>query len=88
VDPDIPPTPIEQAIERHRDRELERRRAEAVETALSGEHRIFLNDTAGPGTLAEALNRLVREGRVTAEFQDGDREDGEAQPHILYRPVG
>ncbi len=60
------------------------RRAEARALALNGEHRIFLTDAAGPGTVAEALNLLVEEGRVEAEFQ----EDGERPPHILYRPVG
>ena len=38
--------------------------------SLSGEHRIFLTETGGPGSLAEALNRLVQEGRVTARFEE------------------
>jgi len=33
---------------------LERRRAEALELALGGEHRIYLTDAAGPGTPAGA----------------------------------
>jgi hypothetical protein len=62
---------------------LERRRVESRTMALAGEHRIFLTEVAGPGSLAEALNRLVQEGLVTAEFQD----DGEAS-YLLYRPLG
>lgn len=60
---------------------LDQRRAAARAEALSGEHRIYLSDTPGPGSLAEALNLLVEEGRVVAEFC----EDGEHGPHLLYR---
>jgi hypothetical protein len=59
------------------------RRTEALVLASSGEHKIFLSDVAGPGTLAEALDRLLQEGRVTAEFRD-DAAEG---PYILYRPL-
>jgi hypothetical protein len=58
-------------------------RAEARVLALSGEHRVLLSDVAGPGTLAEALNRLLQEGKVTAEFRDPEGEE----PHIRYTPL-
>lgn len=58
-------------------------RAEARAEALSGEHRIHLSSPAGPGTLAEALNLLLEEGLVEAQFV----ETGEDAPYILYRPV-
>ncbi len=62
--------------------EVARMRKEAETAALAGEHKVFLWTVPGPGTLAEALNRLKAEGRVTAEF----REDAEGG-YILYRPV-
>jgi hypothetical protein len=58
-----------------------RQRAAALVEALSGEHRVFLAEPAGPGTLAEALNRLAQEGKVAAEFHD-DPDEG---PYLLYR---
>ena len=60
---------------------LEQRRSEALAAAQIGEHKILLCGLAGPGTLAEALNRLLQEGRVTAEFCD----DGDEEPHLIYR---
>ena len=60
---------------------LIRRNARAL--ALSGEHKIYLTDQAGPGSLAEALKQLLEEGAVVSEFRDGDL----AQPYILYRPT-
>ena len=60
-----------------------RQRAEALVRALTGAHRVFLAEPAGPGTLAEALNILAREGKVAAEFHD-DAEEG---PYLLYRVV-
>jgi hypothetical protein len=60
-----------------------RRRAEAMAVALTGEHRVFLADSPGPGTLAEALNLLAQQGKVVAEFRD-DADDG---PYLLYRVV-
>ena len=60
---------------------LEQRRSEALATAQIGEHKIPPSGHAGPGTLAEALNRLLQEGRVTAEFCD----DGNEEPHLTYR---
>ncbi len=70
------PTPTEFSSE-----DLEQRRAEALATAQIGEHKISLSGAAGPRTLAEALNRLLLEGRVIAEFCDA--ADGE--PHLIYR---
>jgi len=60
---------------------LAQKRAEAQAMALCGEHKIYLSDMAGPGTLAEALNQLLQEGKVTATFQDLEGEE----PHLLYR---
>lgn len=61
---------------------LQQRREGARADALAGEHKVYLSDAAGPGTLAEALNQLLQEGRVTAEFC----EAGDTGPHLLYRP--
>lgn len=69
------------AIERALAETLRLRRAESLAEAMIGEHRIYLSDPTGPGSLAEALNTLVQQGRVTAEFQD----DGEVGAFILYR---
>jgi hypothetical protein len=57
-------------------------RAAARLEALSGEHKIYFSDPAGPGSLAEALNQLLQEGRVAAEFQDDNGDEA----HLLYRP--
>lgn len=62
--------------------DIARRREQALTAALNGEHKIYFSDSAGPGTLAEALNHLLQDGRVTAEFHDEDGEDA----HLLYRP--
>lgn len=69
------------AIERALPETLRLRRAESLAEAMIGEHRIYLSDPTGPGSLAEALNTLVQQGRVTAKFQD----DGEVGAFILYR---
>ena len=58
-------------------------REQARAEALNGEHRIHLSSPAGPGTLAEALNVLLEEGLVEAQFV----ETGEDAPYILYRPA-
>jgi hypothetical protein len=58
-------------------------RQETLAMALRGEHKIFLSDPAGPGSLAQALNQLLKEGRVIAEFCG----DGPEAPHLLYRPA-
>jgi hypothetical protein len=63
--------------------DVEALRAEARAEALLGEHRVYLSSPAGPGSLAEALNLLLGEGAVEAQFVD-EAEEG---PYILYRPV-
>jgi hypothetical protein len=73
-------TPMIEAISQG---DIVRLRAEARAVALSGDHRILLSDIAGPGTLAEALNRLLQEGKVAAEFQDPEGEE----PYLLYTPL-
>ena len=80
----VAPTAAQSRLEREKAQTLRLRRAEARDTALAGEHRIYLADPAGPGTMAEALNALVQEGLVAARFE----EDEEAGPYILYRPTG
>jgi hypothetical protein len=62
--------------------DLAQRRALAIQEALHGAHRIYLTTSAGPGSLAEALAGLLREGRVTAQFIDTPDDE----PHILYEP--
>ena len=61
---------------------VQREMAKAL--ALSGTHRLALSTPAGPGSLAEALNRLVQEGLVDATFVEAEA-DG---PHMVYRPRG
>ena len=62
---------------------VSQQRAEAMAVALTGEHRVFLAEAAGPGTLAEALNLLAQQGKVAAEFCDDEAEG----PYLLYRVV-
>ena len=62
---------------------VSQQRAEAMAMAMTGEHRVYLAESAGPGTMAEALNLLAQQGRVEAEFHD-DEEEG---PYLLYRVV-
>ena len=76
-------SPARLAIERSLAEALRLRRAGSLAEALIGEHRIYLSDPTGPGSLAEAFNTLVQQGQVTAEFLD----DGEAGAFILYRPA-
>jgi hypothetical protein len=57
-------------------------RAEALARAVVGEHRVYLSEAAGPGSLAEALDILQREVRLVSEFRDDDEG-----PYILYRPA-
>ncbi len=57
-------------------------REEAERQALEGEQRVRLTDPAGPGTLAETLARLEREGRVSSTLADDDGE-----PVLVYTPV-
>lgn len=63
--------------------DVEALRAEARAEALLGEHRVYLSSPAGPGSLAEALNLLLGEGAMEAQFVD-EAEEGS---YILYRPV-
>ncbi len=62
---------------------VSQQRAEAMVLALTGEHRVFLAESAGPGTLAEALNLLAQQGKVEAAFHEG----GEDGPYLLYRAI-
>jgi len=62
---------------------VSQQRAEAMALALTGEHRVFLAESAGPGTLAEALNLLAQQGKVEAAFHEGE-DDG---PYLLYRLI-
>ena len=59
------------------------KRAHALAKAAKDEHRVYLDGQTGPGSMAEALNLLLEEGRVTAEFCDG----ADQGPYILYRPA-
>ena len=62
--------------------EIAHARQDARAKASTGEHKIYLTDPAGPGSLAEALSLLLEEGQVAADFHD----DGLDEPYILYRP--
>lgn len=79
-DPFISGTPLPDAAA---SADVEALRAGARAEALGGEHRIYLSSPAGPGSLAEALNLLLGEGAVEAQFVD-ESDEG---PYILYRPV-
>ena len=57
-------------------------RLEAERLALESEQRVRLTDPAGPGTLAETLARLEREGLVSSTLQ---HDDGE--PVLVYTPL-
>ena len=57
-------------------------RRDAERLALEGVQRVRLTDPAGPGTLAETLARLEREGRVTSVLGED-----EGQPVLVYTPV-
>ena len=62
--------------------EIAHARQDARAKASTGEHKIYLTDPAGPGSLAEALSLLLEEGQVAADFHD----DGLDEPYILHRP--
>ena len=62
--------------------EIGAQRAAAEVEGLSGPHKIFPHDPAGPGSLAETLARLESEGRVTSRICD-DAEEGF---FVLYEP--
>jgi len=63
--------------------EIDAQRAAAEAEGLSGPHKIFPHDPAGPGSLAETLARLEADGRVTSRVCDDD----EAGFYVLYEPA-
>jgi hypothetical protein len=63
--------------------EIDAQRAAAEAEGLSGPHKIFPHDPAGPGSLAETLARLEAEGRVTSRVCD----DAETGFYVLYEPA-
>lgn len=63
--------------------EIDAQRAAAEAEGLSGPHKIFPHDPAGPGSLAETLARLEAEGRLTSRVCDDD----EAGFYVLYEPA-
>jgi hypothetical protein len=63
--------------------EIDAQRAAAEAEGLSGPHKIFPHDPAGPGSLAETLARLEAEGRVTSRVCD---EAGSGF-YVLYEPT-
>ena len=65
------------------DREITQERKDARAEAMRCEHRIYISSVAGPGSLAEALNTLLAEGLVTAQFVDQGAENS----FILYTPT-
>jgi hypothetical protein len=65
------------------DADLKALRAEAERAALSGPHKVGPADSAGPGTVVEALMRLEGEGRVVSRVCD----DAESGFYILYNPA-
>jgi hypothetical protein len=65
------------------DADIQALRVEAERTALSGPHKVGPADSAGPGTLVEALMRLEGEGRVVSRVCD----DAESGFYILYEPA-
>lgn len=84
-DPDSGPDPFISGVETVLElpANVEALREQARAAAVSGEHKLPLSSPAGPGSLAEALNALIAEGRVEAEFID-DPVEG---PYMRYRPV-
>jgi Fe-S-cluster formation regulator IscX/YfhJ len=63
--------------------EVDAQRAAAESEGLSGPHKIFPHDPAGPGSLAETLARLEADGRVTSRVCD----DADSGFYILYEPA-
>jgi len=64
-------------------KEIDAQRAVAEAEGLSGPHKIFPHDAAGPGSLAETLARLEAEGRVTSRVCD----DADSGFYVLYEPA-
>jgi len=63
--------------------EIVAQRAAAEAQGLSGPHKIFPHDPAGPGSLAETLARMEAEGRVTSRVCD----DPDSGFYVLYEPA-
>jgi hypothetical protein len=63
--------------------EIGAQRAAAEAEGLSGPHKVFPHDPAGPGSLAETLARLEAEGRVTSRVCD----DADSGFYVLYVPA-
>jgi len=63
--------------------EIGAQRAAFEVQGLSGAHKVFPYDPAGPGSLAETLARLEAEGRVTSRIC----EDAEQGFYVLYEPA-
>ncbi len=64
--------------------EIDAQRAAAEAQGLSGPHKVFPHDPAGPGSLAETLARLEAKGRVTSRIC----EDAEHGFYVVYEPTG
>jgi hypothetical protein len=62
--------------------EIDAQRAAAEAEGLSGPHKVFPHDPAGPGSLAETLARLEADGRVTSRVCD----DPDSGFYVLYEP--
>jgi hypothetical protein len=63
--------------------EIGAQRAAAEAEGLSGPHKVFPHDPAGPGSLAETLARLAAEGLLTSRVCD----DADSGFYILYEPA-
>lgn len=64
------------------DADLQAMRLQAERLALSGPHKVGPADSAGPGSLLEALMRLEGEGLVVSRVCD----DPETGFYVLYQP--
>ncbi len=64
-------------------KEIGAQRAAAEAEGLSGPHKVFPHDPAGPGSLAETLARLEAEGRVSSRVCD----DADSGFYVLYEPA-
>jgi hypothetical protein len=63
--------------------EIGAQRAAAEVQGLSGPHKVFPHDPAGPGSLAETLAQLEAEGRVKSRVCD----DADSGFYVLYEPA-
>jgi hypothetical protein len=62
---------------------IEAARKEAERQALAGPHRVTPSDPVGPGSLADVLMALEKQGLVTSQVVEG----GEFGFHLLYEPL-